>query len=151
MKGLIVTTFIFVGVGLLSGIASAILFCLGMDVYAAIGMISTIISILLGIISMIYSYVSGKQTSSLFNRFGEKIDGLDKQITRIENQTTTLGEKIVGLDNQTTRIEKQTTKLEKQIATAEEQNRSLVEKIKMEISKENYGQENIDNIRNRKK
>ena len=52
MKGLIITTFVFFFFCLLSGIVSAVLFCLGMDAYAAIGMISTIISILLGIISM---------------------------------------------------------------------------------------------------
>lgn len=126
MKGLIVTTFIFVGIGLLSGIVSAVLFCLGMDTYAAIGMISTIISILLGIISMVYSYVSGNETSALFKKFGEKIEGLDQQINKIEEQST---------------------KLEKQIKTIEEQNRSLVEKIKVELSKENYDQANIDNIR----
>lgn len=129
MKGLIITTFVFVGIGLLSGIVSAVLFCLGMDAYAAIGMISTIISILLGIISMVYSYVSGKETSLLFEKFGDKIENLDQQINRIEEQSTKLG---------------------KQIEAIEDQNRSLVEKIKVELSKENYGQANIDSIRKKR-
>lgn len=73
-----------------------------------------------------YSYVSGKETSLLFEKFGDKIENLGQQINRIEEQSTKLG---------------------KQIEAIEDQNRSLVEKTKVELSKENYGQANIDSIR----
>ncbi len=112
MKKLIIGTFVLAIVGIILGLISAILYFINCDSYGAIGVISTIVSILLGIISIVYTYKSGEETFELFSKFRDNLNKLDEQIDTIDKQ-----------------------------------NHSLVEKITQELSKENYNQNNIDNVR----
>lgn len=48
--------------GILLSVTAAILYLIGGDAYGAVGAVSTIISIVLGVVSIGYSYFSGKKT-----------------------------------------------------------------------------------------
>ena len=71
--------------------------CIDRNVSSFVGTISTIVSIVLGMMSFIYSYVSGKQTLEYLNEIKEEND-------------------------------------------------KLVERLNYELSKENYGDKNVENI-----
>ena len=115
MKKILVCTFVFATLGLIGGVVSAILFFINADSYGAVGAFSTIVSIILGVVSMVYTFSSGKETSDLFQQMNRKLKRLDEQIDEIGKQ-----------------------------------NEAFVAKIKMELSKDNFDQANIDNIKTRK-
>lgn len=76
----IIVFFVFSVIGLLLALISSILFWIGCDWAGAVGVFSTIISIILSVISLIYTYCSGVQTI--------------KVLRKIENQNTILVKKI---------------------------------------------------------
>ena len=84
--------------GLVCAVAAAIFFFLGCSWTDAIGAIATVISIVLGVVSIVYTYVSGKETMHVLNEIRKE-------------------------------------------------NLKLVEKINYELSKSNFNEENINNIR----
>lgn len=94
MKKFIIATFIFASFGILLALISAILYLIGSDCYGAIGIFSTVISILLGVVSIVYTYFSGKETSALFSQLDQRIAKLDEQIVKIDEQNRTLVSKI---------------------------------------------------------
>lgn len=93
----VIAFWIMIGIGLLFALLSAIFFVCGNDMAGALGIVSTVLSLILSFVSIIYTYVSGKQTL--------------KTMTAIK-----------------------------------EQNDSLVEEIKRQLRKDNYNDNNLDNI-----
>ncbi len=74
--------FILTGIGLLIALASAILFFVGNDIAGAVGIISTIVSIVLSAISMAYTYISGVQTLKTIQDLKNQNNRLVKKINR---------------------------------------------------------------------
>lgn len=54
--------YIIAGIGIVLSIMAAFLYLIDCNWSGAIGAVSTIISIVLGIVSMLYTYISGKET-----------------------------------------------------------------------------------------
>lgn len=54
--------YVFAVIGIVFSVFAAILYSIGCDWSSAIGAVSTIISIVLGVVSIIYTYVSGEHT-----------------------------------------------------------------------------------------
>ena len=67
-KKLVVAAFIFGGVGILFALISSVLFFVRSGYSSAFGVFSTIISIVLGLAAMLYTYISGKKTLELLNK-----------------------------------------------------------------------------------
>lgn len=53
--------YIFAGVGIAFAMISAVLYLIGCDWSNALGAFSTVISIVLGLVSIVYTYVSGRE------------------------------------------------------------------------------------------
>jgi len=77
----VVIFFILAGIGLLIALASAILFLIGNDCAGAVGIVSTIVSIVLSAISMAYTYISGVQTLTTIRDLKRQNDALVEEIT----------------------------------------------------------------------
>jgi len=75
-KSLVITSFIFGAIAILIASVSAILLFVKSESSAAFGVISTIMSILLSIAAMLYTYISGKDTLQLL----EKIESQNKKL-----------------------------------------------------------------------
>lgn len=54
--------YVFAGIGMILALLSAILYMFNNDWTSAVGVVSTIISIVMGMVSIVYTYVSGKET-----------------------------------------------------------------------------------------
>lgn len=93
----VIAFWIMIVIGLIFALLSAIFFMCGNDLAGTLGIVSTILSLILSFVSIIYTYVSGKQTL-------------------------------------------------KTITTIKEQNDSLVEEIRRQLRKDNYNDNNLDNI-----
>lgn len=90
--------YVFASIGILLAVLSSFLYIHSSEWTSAVGIVSTIISIIMGMISIVYTYISGKETMS----------------TLIE---------------------------------IKKQNKSLVDKINHELSKDNFNDNNIDYIK----
>lgn len=77
----VVIFFVLAGIGSLVALASAILFLIGNDSAGAIGVVSTILSIVLSAISMAYTYISGVQTLKTIKEIKAQNDALVDEIT----------------------------------------------------------------------
>lgn len=77
----VVIFFVLAGIGLLIALASAILFLIGNDSAGAVGVVSTIVSIVLSAISMAYTYISGVQTLKTIKEIKVQNDVLVNEIT----------------------------------------------------------------------
>ena len=69
---LVVISMILGIIAIIMALISAVLFLKGSDVYGAIGVVSTIISTVLGFVSIIYTYISGNQTIKLLDNIDTK-------------------------------------------------------------------------------
>ena len=76
----VVIFFVLAGVGLLIALASAILFSIGNDTASAVGVSSTILSIVLSVVSMVYTYISGIQTLKTIKEIKQQNDALVNEI-----------------------------------------------------------------------
>ena len=74
--------FIFAGIAVTLALASAILFFIGSDFSSAIGVIATVVSLLLSVAAMLYTYFSGTGTLELLN----KIESQNKELVAKINQ-----------------------------------------------------------------
>jgi hypothetical protein len=78
-KIIIIASLIFGGVAVLLAFVSAVLFFFGAAITTALGIISTIMSVLLSIGAMLYAYFSGKKTLELLNKIeAQNIKLIDK-------------------------------------------------------------------------
>ena len=77
----VVIFFVLTGIGLLIALASAILFLIGNDSAGAVGIVSTILSIVLSAISMAYTYFSGVQTLNTIRDLKNQNNALVSEIT----------------------------------------------------------------------
>lgn len=93
-----ILAYIFAGIGVLFALLSAFFLYLGNNCADILGYISTIISIVLGLVSIVYTYHSGKKT--------------EDTLSEIKNQ-----------------------------------NKMFVEKITEELCDNNYGRQNLENIK----
>lgn len=50
-----------------------------MDYYGLVGALSTLISIILGVVSIVYTYISGKETSELSSEMSKQIKEIADQ------------------------------------------------------------------------
>ena len=96
---MIYLSILFGTVSVLFAMASAILFLIGCDYSGAVGVFSTIISTVLSVVSILYTYISGNKTIKLMD-----------DITR--------------------------------------QHKTLVGKVQSDLVKDNFDEENIENLRN---
>ena len=62
MKTVIVIVFVFGGIAIISASLSAFIFFVAEEVSSAFGIISSIMSVVLSIAAMVYTYLSGKET-----------------------------------------------------------------------------------------
>ena len=76
-----IIAFIFGGVSVLLAFASAVLLFACSAFAAAFGILSTIMSVLLGIAAILYAYFSGKKTLELLNRIENQNNKLVGKIT----------------------------------------------------------------------
>ncbi|MGN0486430.1 MAG: hypothetical protein ACI4GB_04285 [Acutalibacteraceae bacterium] len=67
-------------IAIVMALTSAILFSKGSDMYGAIGVVSTIISTVLGFVSIIYTFISGNQTIKLLDNIDTKNNLLIEKI-----------------------------------------------------------------------
>lgn len=65
-------TLVFGIIAILLSLISAILFVVGCDYAGAVGVVSTIISVLLSLVSIVYTYISGKATSKLMEKIAKQ-------------------------------------------------------------------------------
>ena len=69
---LVILSIILGVVAIIMALISAILFLKGSDVYGAVGVVSTIISTVLGFVSIIYTFISGNKTIKLLDNIDTK-------------------------------------------------------------------------------
>lgn len=93
---LIKCTYFFGGIGLLFAFISVVLYVLNCNLYDAIGSVSTIISIVLGVVSIIYTYISGEHSNKTVSEINKEIKMLDECVKYICNQN----EAMVSLINE---------------------------------------------------
>ena len=71
-RGLIVAAIIFGGIAVLCALISAVLTFFSPNVSSALGGVATVISMLLSIVAMLYTFFSGKGTLALLNTIEEQ-------------------------------------------------------------------------------
>ena len=80
------SSFVFALVGILLAFASAIIFFFNKEFSSGVGVFSTVISILLGIYSIIYTYVSGQETLKLLQDIKERerrlVDKINHELSK---------------------------------------------------------------------
>ena len=77
---LIQVTFIYSIISVMIALVSAILFLIGSDSAGAVGVASTILSIVLGVVSIVYTYVSGQETIKALDKIVEQNKSLVNKI-----------------------------------------------------------------------
>ena len=73
-------TFIYSIISVMIALVSAILFLIGSDAAGAVGVVSTILSIVLGVVSIVYTYVSGQETIKALDKIVEQNKSLVNKI-----------------------------------------------------------------------
>jgi len=94
MKKLIVIVSILGGIAILLAFTSSILLFINCDVSNALGIPSVILSVLLSVVAMLYTYLSGKETLKTFTKTQKVFEETQNTLVKIETQNRKLVDKI---------------------------------------------------------
>jgi len=78
-KKVIIAAFIFGGIAIILAVVSAILVLFYSGIIAVIGLTSTVMSIILGVVAMVYTYLSGRKTFVLWKKTMDTLDKVEAQ------------------------------------------------------------------------